>query len=197
MNMDPDVRPSEKELSKMLGRTVPSIASKKWKLKTDYKSKLSKLKNMKDQATQIAEKMKDFRAKQGWSQRKLVEESDISLSVINQLECKNYSSLNGPTVQKLMDYIDNYTPKEDTTEKDTGVVSSKKEVEKVAEQPKEKEVVDMPGESLNMLVNKLDAMTSQLERLNTNMEEMNKLHKDQFKKEKLFNEIKELAREVA
>lgn len=100
----PEDRMSEKELSKRLGRTVPSIATKKWKLKSEsYKSKYL---NMKDRAKLISEKLKSFRKEKEWSQGKLSKESGVSLSIVNQLECMNYTNTDTAKVTDLLNYLD-------------------------------------------------------------------------------------------
>lgn len=163
---------SEKELAKHLGRTVPSIATKKWKIKHEYKSKL---KDMKDRADKIAEKLKNFREDHGWSQRQLVDESGISLSVINQLECKNYTSTTSPTVMKLLKFVDDYDkefgtePVEQPLNGDVDVIKDTKEVETPSTPKSEVESLKV-GEHYEHITSKLDNIAEQLVRLNINIE---------------------------
>lgn len=192
MAKKPEDRMPEKELASKLGRTVPSIATKKWKLAHEYKSKL---KTMKDTAESIAKKLKDFREEHNWSQRQLVEESNISLSVINQLECKNYASTTSPTVIKLLEFIDNYGAQEveDASKRDG------KDIETTNNNPgnkgKEKSNPISP-EFAKVMMDKMDQFTRQMDRLNTNLEAMVRVQQDQMKKDKLFQELKEFSKHL-
>jgi transcriptional regulator with XRE-family HTH domain len=105
MSKPPEERMSEKQLAAKLGRTVPSIATKKWKLKSEtYKTKYF---NMEDRAKLISNKLKSFREEKGWSQGKLSKESGVSLSIVNQLECMNYSNTETSKVNELLEFIVN------------------------------------------------------------------------------------------
>jgi transcriptional regulator with XRE-family HTH domain len=195
MAKDPSDRMPEKELSKLLGRTVPSIATKKWKLAHEYKSKL---KDMKKNAQQIAKKLKDFRKEHdNMPQRQLVEESGVSLSVINQLECENYTSTTSATVKKLLDFIDNYDDNNEVMSEaehaeEESNIRSMSDLYKARQKEKaQKESVDL-GNINEGLFSRLDALTMQIGRLNENMEMLVKTQQDQLKKDRLFNELKEL-----
>jgi transcriptional regulator with XRE-family HTH domain len=105
MSKPPEDRMSEKQLAAKLGRTVPSIATKKWKLKSEtYKTKYF---NMEDRAKLISDKLKSFREEKGWAQGKLSKESGVSLSIVNQLECMNYSNTETSKVNELLEFIVN------------------------------------------------------------------------------------------
>lgn len=157
---------TEKKIAKHLGRTVPSVATKKWKIKHEYKSKL---KDMKDRATMISEKLKEFRKDHDWSQRELVEKSGISLSVINQLECKSYSSTTTPTVEKLLEFVDNYD-KEHVVEQPIGEMKVVKTIE-----PKEEEGVpeiDVKVMELEKIISVLYNLKDEVAKMNENVSKL-------------------------
>lgn len=197
LNMD---SMSEKELAKELGRTVPSIATKKWKLKHEYKSKL---KDMKDKSELIAKELKDFREDQGWSQRKLVEESGVSLSVINQLECKNYSTTDSPTVNKLLEFIREYDKEENIDEvehidieKDMEAIASTEQPARVKGEHKRESLFSEA--EMSTISAKLDTLTNEIARLNVNIEKVLTDHtrisgeNKKFRKEAVLRQLAEM-----
>ena len=101
-NMDkPGV--TEKMIAKALNRTVPSVATKKWKIRNESTSKLTEMKN---RAESISDYVKAFRKEKGYNQKEFSKASGISVSVISQLECKKYIGTETPIVEDLLKYID-------------------------------------------------------------------------------------------
>ncbi|MEX0596025.1 MAG: helix-turn-helix transcriptional regulator, partial [Candidatus Paceibacterota bacterium] len=99
---------TEKEIAKHLNRTVPSIATKKWKIRNES---TSKLKEMKTRAESISEFVKAFRKEKDYNQKAMAKASGVSVSVISQLECGKYIGTDTPIVDDLLKYIDKESTK--------------------------------------------------------------------------------------
>lgn len=113
-NMD---NKSEKMIAKHLKRTVPSIATMKWKLRhkritldnVKPKKESININNndmVKTRLEMIGNVIKQFRKEKGYNQKDLKEASGVSVSVISQLECGKYISTETTIVDKLLEYID-------------------------------------------------------------------------------------------
>lgn len=192
---------SEKEIAKALNRTVPSIATKKWKLRNESTSKLSEMKN---RADAISEVVKGFRKEKGYKQGEMAKASGVSLSVISQLECGKYIGTDTPIVIDLLKYIDRESDKfniddiptegsEPITEKKTVTTTPEKKVS-LADISKI-DVDDIKLEYIVELLGEMKFMSGQLLTMQAKLNSIVPIENNNNKRKgtiRLTNKLKEL-----
>lgn len=99
-----NIKKPEKDIAKALNRTVPAVATMKWKLRHESRSVLNKP-SVKNKPEDIASTIKTFRKENNLNQKDLSKQSGVSVSVISQLECSKYISTDSQIVDDLLDYI--------------------------------------------------------------------------------------------
>jgi transcriptional regulator with XRE-family HTH domain len=175
-----NINKPEKYLAEKLDRTVPAIATMKWKVRNEDKSILKDLpkkevteeKPVEGESALIAKTIKDFRKKKGYNQRELSKLSGVSISVISQLECEVYISTNSQIVEDLLNYIDNEggkvlteTVMESETDSNKGETPSSEELSETIS--KAKDLVG--GDTTNMNFEYVLQLLSEIKFMNTQL----------------------------